>query len=629
VRFDGDDIWWVEQRLTENRYAIVRRSAGEASVLPEPYSARTRVHEYGGGAWTVSDGTLYFSNDQNRGPDEKPDRRLYRLDRGASAPSPITPLGPPEIEWRFADGIIDRLRDRWIGIREEHTSDAAKGAVGHPENTIVAVDVNSSGSDSGTIVVKGHDFFSSPRLSPDGSRLAWLAWDHPSMPWTSAILYLAELGVNGLPRTQPIRVAGGATESVFQPEWSPDGSALFFVSDRTGWWNLYRYDLAARSVTPLAKKSAEFGQAQWQFGMSTYSAAIPNRIVASYTSGGLGRLAVIDLKTGKLTDLDLPFTDFSSVRADGRDRVVFRAGAADKPASIVFLQLSSGRYEILKQSNDIVDDPRVSRCISRATSVQFPTKGGKTSYGLYYKPFNPGYAAPAGERPPLLVRCHGGPTSAASSTLNLGIQYWTSRGIAVLDVNYGGSTGYGREYRDRLHLRWGIVDVDDCVNGAKYLATIGKVDKRRTVISGGSAGGFTALAALTFRKYFSGGASHYGISDIAALARDTHKFEARYLDWLIGEYPVEKAKYRARSPLFHASRLSKPVAFFQGEQDPVVPPSQTEKMVEALRRKGISVGYMLFSGEQHGFRQASNIQHALDAELYFYSVEVFRVKLSY
>jgi dipeptidyl aminopeptidase/acylaminoacyl peptidase len=449
------------------------------------------------------------------------------------------------------------------------------------------------------------------------------------MPWTSAILYLAVLGDNGALKTQPIAVAGSATESVFQPEWSPDGSALFFVSDRSGWWNLYRYDLAARSVTPLAPKSAEFGQAQWQFGMSTYSAAIPNRIIASYTAGGFGRMAIIDLNAGKLTELDLPFTEFSSVRADGTDRVVFRAGSADKPASILLLQLSTGSYEILKQSSDIVEDPQVGKCISPAASVQFPTKGGKTAYGLYYQPFNPAYAAPAGERPPLLVRCHGGPTSAASSTLNLGIQYWTSRGIAVLDVNYGGSTGYGREFRNRLHLKWGIVDVDDCVNGAKYLASAGKVDKRRTVISGGSAGGFTALASLTFRKYFSGGASYYGISDIAALARDTHKFESHYLDWLIGKYPGEKAKYRARSPLLHASRLSKPVAFFQGEQDLIVPPDQTEKMVEALRRKGIPVGYMLFSGEQHGFRQASNVQRALDAELYFYSVEVFKVKLSY
>jgi dipeptidyl aminopeptidase/acylaminoacyl peptidase len=575
------------------------------------------------------DGTLYFSNDQSRGPGQKPDRRLYRLDRGAGEPTPITPLGPAETQWRFADGTIDRARNRWIGIREEHTSNRARGAAGYPQNAIVAVDLNSSDTDPGTILVQGHDFFSSPRLSPDGSRLAWLAWDHPSMPWTSAILYLAELEGNGALKSAPIMLAGSATESVFQPEWLPDGSALFFVSDRSGWWNLYRYDLAARSVAPLARRSAEFGQAQWQFGMSTYSAAIPNRIVASYTTNGLGRMAIIDLAAAKLTDLDLPFTEFSSVRTDGKDRVVFRAGAADKPASIVLLQLGSGSCQILKQSSDIVGDPQVSQCISPAVSVRFPTKGGKTAHGLYYRPFNPAYAAPAGERPPLLVRCHGGPTSAASSTLNLAIQYWTSRGIAVLDVNYGGSTGYGREFRNRLHLNWGVVDVDDCINGAKYLAAIGKADKRRSVISGGSAGGFTTLAALTFRKYFSGGASHYGISDIAALARDTHKFESHYLDWLIGKYPQEKAKYRARSPLFHASALSRPVAFFQGEEDPVVPPNQTEKMVEALRRKGVPVGYMLFSGEQHGFRQAPNIQRALDSELYFYSVEVFKVKLSY
>jgi dipeptidyl aminopeptidase/acylaminoacyl peptidase len=331
-----------------------------------------------------------------------------------------------------------------------------------------------------------------------------------------------------------------------------------------------------------------------------------------------------------LRALDTPFTEFGSVRADG-DRVVFRAGAPDHPASIVMLDLGSGRHTVLKQGTDILErvDLHLADYLTKAESVEFPTTDGETAFGLFYPPHNPDYAGPAGERPPLLVKCHGGPTSAASSTLNMGIQFWTSRGIAVLDVNYRGSTGFGRAYRDRLRLAWGLADVDDCVHGASFLAERGRVDGKRCVISGGSAGGYTTLAALTFRDFFQGGASYYGVSDATALARDTHKFESRYLDWLIGPYPQEEARYRERSPLYHADRLSKPVIFFQGDEDAVVPPNQTEAMVEALRRKGNPVGYFLFAGEQHGFRKSANIQRCLDAELAFYAIEVFRTGLTF
>ena len=525
-------------------------------------------------------------------------------------------------------------RNRWIGVREEHAKpDQKRAAPKYPDNTIVAVDLGGGGTRQPEVLVEGHDFFSSARLSPDGRRLAWLAWDHPNMPWDSTALFLAELDDGGAPAGEPTLVAGAAgasrsPESVFQPEWSPDGSALCFVSDRSGWWNLHRYDLASKVTKPLVRKAAEFGQPQWNFAMSTYAFAGRDRIVTAYSANGLGKLALLDLNSGKLQDLDLPFTDFSSVRAHG-DRVVFRGGASDIPASIVRLDLASGSHEILRQATRAADDPAIKRCFSKARSVTFPTKGGKKAHGLYYPPHNPDYKAPAGEKPPLVVRCHGGPTSAASSTLNLNIQYWTSRGIAVLDVNYGGSTGYGRAYRERLKSNWGVVDVDDCVNGAKYLAQKGWADRRRSVMTGGSAGGYTTLAALTFRTYFQGGASHFGVSDLAALAKDTHKFEARYLDGLIGKYPEQAALYRARSPLFHADRLTKPVIFFQGDEDAIVPPDQAERMYEALRRKRIPVGYLLFAGESHGFRQAANIQRTLDAELAFYSVEVFRTKLSY
>jgi len=375
---------------------------------------------------------------------------------------------------------------------------------------------------------------------------------------------------------------------------------------------------------------AEFGVPQWNFGMSTYAFAGRGRIVCVFTKAGLGQLARLDLASGSLQAIETGFTEFGSVRADG-DRVAFRGGAPDRPTSVVTFDLQSGQFQVLKQATNLLDraDLRIADYLAKVEPVEFPTTGGKTAYGLFYPPHNSDYSVSANELPPLLVKCHGGPTSAASSTLNLGTQFWTSRGIAVLDVNYGGSTGFGREYRERLMFNWGIVDVDDCVNGAKFLAERGLVDARRVVISGGSAGGYTTLAALAFRDFFQGGASYYGVSDAAALARDTHKFESRYLDWLIGPFPEMETRYRERSPLHHADRISKPVIFFQGAEDAVVPPNQTEVMVDALRRNGNPVGYFLFSGEQHGFRQAANIKRCLDTEIDFYAVQVFRIGLTF
>jgi dipeptidyl aminopeptidase/acylaminoacyl peptidase len=617
VRLDHGRIYWLEGRPQEQGRCVIVRSEDDgktADVTPKPWNVRTRVHEYGGASWTVHDGIVYFSNFA--------DGRLYR--QAAARPKALTPAPPARgRDWRFADGMIDARRNRWIGVREDHTVDS------EPVNAIVAVDLGNPGAEPGRLLVGGHDFFCSPRLSPDATRLLWLAWDHPNMPWNGTTLCLAEIdatGSIGEPRT----IAGGKAESIFQPEWAPDGNAIVFVSDRSGWWNLYRFDLASRACALLAPMEAEFGVPQWQLGASTYAFAGADRIVCAYSSRGLGHLAILQLATGALTQIETPFTEFGSVRADG-DRVVLRAGAPDHPASIVALDLAAGRHSILKKSTDVLDAaaPRIAGYLTKVESVEFPTTGSRTAFGLFYPPCNPDYAAPAGERPPLLVKCHGGPTSAASSTLSLAMQYWTSRGIAVLDVNYGGSTGFGRAYRDRLHLSWGVVDVDDCVAGARFLAERGLVDGKRCVISGGSAGGYTTLAALTFRDFFQGGASYYGVSDAAALARDTHKFESRYLDWLIGPYPQEEARYRERSPLYHADRLSKPVMFFQGEEDAIVPPAQAQVMVDALRRKGNAVGYFLFAGEQHGFRKAGNIQRCLDAELYFYSIEVFGTGLTF
>jgi dipeptidyl aminopeptidase/acylaminoacyl peptidase len=618
VRLDGSDIYWLEGRPQERgRYVVVRSSEDgrHTDVTPVPFNARTRVHEYGGGSWTVVDGSVYFSNFT--------DGRLYRQQRGGTEPQPLTP--PPaarERDWRFADGVIDRRRNRWIGVREDHTGER------EPVNAIVAVDLV-NGHEPGRILASGHDFYSSPRLSPEGRRLIFLAWNHPNMPWNGTVLFLADM-VGAGKLGEPQAIAGGDAESIFQPEWSPDGGQIVYVSDRSGWWNLYRFDLASRTTRPLAPMAAEFGRPQWTFGMATYAFAGADRIVCAYSTKGLEQLASLDLHKDELRLIETPFTEFGSVRADG-DRVVFRAGAPDHPACIVALDLGSGRRAVLKKATELLDqaEPRIVDYLIRVESVEFPTSGGKTAFGLFYLPHNPDYAPAPGEKPPLLVRCHGGPTAAASSTLNLGIQYWTSRGIAVLDVNYGGSAGYGRLYRDRLHRSWGVVDVDDCVNGAKFLAEQGRVDGQRCVISGGSAGGYTTLAALTFRDFFQGGASYYGVSDVAALARDTHKFESRYLDWLIGPYPQEEARYHERSPVHHSNRLSKPVIFFQGDEDAIVPPNQAKVMVEALRRKGNHVGYFLFAGEQHGFRKAANIQRCLDAELYFYAVNIFDTDLTF
>ena len=605
VRLDGDHTYWLESRPEEGGRSVVLRDGED--LTPAPFNVRTRVHEYGGGAWTVADAVLYFSHDG--------DRRLYCLKPGA-APVALTPEG----KWRFADGVIDARRQQWIGVREDHTV-----AGREPVNTIVAIPLGRSASDGGRVLASGRDFCSSPRLSPDGRSLAFLAWDHPRMPWMGTTLYTVPLAQDGMPG-EPIPIAGGERESIFQPEWASDGSSLIFVSDRTGWWNLYRYSPADGRTQALAPMEAEFGMPQWVFGMSTYAFAGPERLVCSYISQGLGRLATLDLASGRLTPLDLPYTDFSSVRARGND-VVFRGGSATTPSSIVRLNLAPGKAEVLKQA--IVTDPETARYFSAVKPIEFPTEHNRTAYGLFYPARNPDYEAPGGEKPPLLVKVHGGPTSAASSVLDLRTQYWTSRGIAVLDVNYGGSTGYGREYRERLDGQWGIVDVEDSVYGARHLAAEGLVDGGRCVITGGSAGGFTVLAAMAFHDFFRGGASHYGVSDLAALQQDTHKFEARYNDSLIGPYPERADLYRERSPISHVDRINAPVIFFQGDEDVVVPPSQTELMVEALRRKGIPVGYLLFSGEQHGFRKAGNIKRALDAELYFYAVNVFRIGLQF
>jgi dipeptidyl aminopeptidase/acylaminoacyl peptidase len=467
-------------------------------------------------------------------------------------------------------------------------------------------------------LVSGNDFYASPRLSPDGRQLVWLSWNHPNMPWDGTELWLATLDAGGR-ITDSRRVAGGKDVSIFQPRWSPEGK-LHFVSDKSGWWNLYRW-VEDRSE-PAAPMDAEFGLPQWVFGMSTYAFASEERIVCTYADRGIWHLAWLDLDSGRLREIGTGFTEVYQVQA-GAGRVVFIGSSPSETASIVELDLPTGRMNVLRRSSGMAVEPDY---LSEAQALEFPTAEG-TSHAFFYRPRNRDLAGPVDERPPLLVMSHGGPTGATGNGLSMGIQYWTSRGIAVLDVNYRGSTGYGRNYRQKLAGQWGVADVDDCIAGARYLAQKGLVDGKRLAIRGGSAGGYTTLCALTFHDAFAAGASRYGIGDLEALTRDTHKFESRYLDSLIGPYPECRDLYRKRSPIHWVDRLSCPVIFFQGLEDKVVPPSQAEAMVGALRRKGIPVAYQAFEGEQHGFRRAENVKRALEAELFFYA-QVFGFELA-
>jgi dipeptidyl aminopeptidase/acylaminoacyl peptidase len=602
IVLDGEDIYWVERRPSEGgRYVIVRRSPDGrvTDMTPPSFNARTLVHEYGGGAFMVSDGTIYFSNFT--------DQRLYRQ-RSASEPQQIT----SGTNLRYADGIMDSKRERIICVREDHTEQGREAS-----NTLVSIALNGGGSSQ--VLVSGNNFYSSPRLSPDCSCLAWLTWNHPNMPWTQTELWVGEIMKDGsIGHTK--RVAGGVDESIFQPEYSPDG-ILYFVSDRTGWWNIYRW--RDGHVESLCEMEADFGEPQWLFGMRTYSFESANRIICCYTQHGTWHLASLDTQTSELAAIKTPYTSIAFLQASP-GQAVFLGGSPTEFDSIIRLDLSTRKLKVLRSSSDVTVD---TNYLSMPQAIDFPTEQGLTAHAFFYPPKNPDYTAPPGERPPLLVMSHGGPTGATSSILDLTIQYWTSRGIAVVDVNYGGSSGYGRAYRQRLQGQWGIVDVDDCVNSTHYLIARGEVDPDRLAITGGSAGGYTTLCALTFRNVFKAGASYYGISDLEIFAKDTHKFESRYLDSLVGSYDEHSDLYRERSSINFIERLSCPVIFFQGLDDKIVPPNQAEIMVKALREKGVPVAYIPFEGEQHGFRRAQNIKRSLDAELYFYS-KIFGFELA-
>jgi len=587
-------IHWAETRPREGgRTVIVRRLAhGQPTDLFQaPWSARTRVNEYGGGSFVVGESVVYFSNES--------DQRLYAVREG-NEPVPITPEG----RMRYADAVIDARRERLICVREDHNVVDTQA-----ETTLCAVPLR--GGSEGEVLVSGADFYATPRLSPDGTRLSWLTWNHPNMPWDGTELWVARIEGDGSLGARE-RIAGGPRESIFQPEWAPDGT-LCFASDRTGFWNLYRW--RAGTIETLTEREEEFGRPQWIFGNATYGFDGDGKIACLHCDRGIWRLSRLDPETRRLTPVEVPFTELRFLRAGGTSALLL-GGSPAAPEALVRIDLGTGAVETVRSSTEArIED----RYLSRAERIEVPTARGLTAHALYYAPVNSDAAPPAGEKPPLLVRCHGGPTSAASSTLDHETQFWTSRGFAFVDVNHGGSTGYGRAYRERLNGQWGVVDVEDCEAAARYLIERGLADPRRVAIRGGSAGGYTTLRALEHSRVFRAGASYFGIGDVEIFVNHyEHKFEWKYEEHLIGPYPERRDLYRERSPVHEADRIEVPVIFFQGTKDIVCPPEQTEVMVQALRAKGSPFAYLSFEGEGHGFRRGDSIRRALEAELYFY-----------
>lgn len=608
------ELYWREVRPTEGgRAVIVRREADGRcrDLTPEPFYVRTRVNEYGGGDFLVARETLFFSNFV--------DQRLYRQPADGSAP-PVAMTPDSGATLRYADTALDPARDRLVAVRDDHRVDPHE-----PRTSLVAIALDAEGDDPGQVLVEGHDFYAAPTPSPDGQWLAYLAWNHPQMPWDGTELWLARIAPDGRLES-PRRVAGGPEEAVQQPRWSPDGR-LHFVSDRSGWWNLYRMatspdaapaegDAPVEALWPL---EAEFGKPPWILGLSTY-AFVPGasgvELYCTYGDEHGARLGCVDTATLETRTLELCFAAIGSLRA-APGALVFRTSAVDAPDAFVRLDLVSGALETLRTAGTLELE---TDWISAPQSHTFANRHGEPTHALLYLPKNPRFEAPPGERPPMLVRSHGGPTASSGTALDLGVQYWTSRGWAVLDVDYGGSTGYGRAYRERLRGKWGEVDVEDCVAAARWLIEQGTVDAARVTIDGRSAGGLTTLLALLEPETpFAAGASHFGVSDLCRLAEDTHKFESRYLESLIGRWPEERALFEARSPISRADQFDRPTIFLQGDEDRVVPPDQSSRMAEALRRKGVPVAYLLFEGEQHGFRKAQHIRRALDAEFTFYA----------
>ena len=599
----GDEVWWAEARPTEGgRTVIVRRDAAGAvsDVLPAGWNVRTRVHEYGGTAWLpLPGGGLAFA--------DWADQRVHRLDPGSTTPVPLTPEPAETAGLRYADPVLGPGGDEIWWVREAHDE-------GTIRRHIVAVPVSgAAAADPAAVreIAGGSDFLAFPRPAPDGRRVAWIAWDHPRMPWDGTELRVGELGPDGTV-TAVATVLGGEAESVLQPEWA-DADTLYVISDRSGWWNLYRLPAGGGEPEPLCPRAEEFGQPLWQLGAVTYARLADGRLAVLHGTDTLA-LGLLDPATGELTDLDLPYTLYGSVAVDG-DTVLTTAASPVEPAAVVAVDLPTGTATVLRRS---MTDPPDPAYLPEPRSIVVAGPGERDVHAHVYPPTSPDAVAQDGELPPYVVFVHGGPTSHSAAILNLEKAYFTSRGIGVIDVNYGGSTGYGRAYRERLRREWGIVDVEDCVAAVQALVRDGLADGERLGIRGGSAGGWTTLAALTTTDAFAAGVSYYGVAELIAFAADTHDFESRYIDGLVGTLPEDRDVYVERAPLSHVDQLSCPVLLLQGLEDKVVPPAQAELFAAALDKKGIPYAYLPFAGEQHGFRKQETVVAALEAELSFY-----------
>lgn len=602
IYLDQNTIYWLESRPHEGGRTTIMRldeaTGRPEECLPEPYNVRSKVHEYGGGAMAVWQGKAWFVNAK--------DQAIYQFSPGHDEPKQLHYMPGT----RYGNLIVDPFRNRLIMVQEMQ-AEVAKSAT----NALVAINIRNG---QRTRLTEGYDFYAAHQLSPDGRQLAWLAWQHPNMPWDGCELWVANIDDETGKLKQENLIAGGKTEAIFQPQWGPD-SALYFVSDINGWWNLYQHTPSENRV--LLEAEIELGLPQWTFNMSTYGIVSEKEMLVAGTRDGEWQLFHLNLKSGKVTAIDLPYNYIDQVRVR-REKAWFLAANSIHGKQLVEMTLPDYQHQVIRTTQTFDLSPEI---ISEAEPMLFSTSHNDIAHAFFYRPVNAQYTAPAAERPPLIVMGHSGPTGAASSYLNLKIQYWTSRGFAVLDVNYRGSTGYGRTYREKLNGQWGIVDVDDCIYGTRELVKQGSVDQDRLIIRGSSAGGFTVLSALAFHETFKAGAVYYGISDLESARAESHKFESYYFDRMIGPYPAQKADYQARSPLLATEKFTTPTIFFQGMKDKVVLPEQSEKMAQMLISKKVPVAYVTFEEEGHGFRVAKNIRQSLEDELYFYQ-RIFNIQ---